>query len=137
MQEHHRGSCSGSALRCCPQSISIINALEKGAQEWELSQLGVKHSLPKYSHWTTQTPTLLVDSLLSSVHRCSALMLLHPWDFPGKSTGVGCHCLLHREKKPLLIFFTPSLSLELRNRKNSYPQKMGSFLFWLPHPLFF
>ena len=22
--------------------------------------------------------------------------LLHPWDFPGKSTGVGCHCLLWR-----------------------------------------
>ena len=21
-------------------------------------------------------------------------MLLRPWDFPGKSTGVGCHCLL-------------------------------------------
>ena len=21
-------------------------------------------------------------------------MLLHPWDFPGTSTGVGCHCLL-------------------------------------------
>ena len=20
--------------------------------------------------------------------------LLHPWDFPGESTGVGCHCLL-------------------------------------------
>ena len=20
--------------------------------------------------------------------------LLHPWDFPGKSTGMGCHCLL-------------------------------------------
>ena len=20
--------------------------------------------------------------------------LLRPWDFPGKSTGVGCHCLL-------------------------------------------
>ena len=22
--------------------------------------------------------------------------LLHPWDFPGKSTGVGCHCLFCR-----------------------------------------
>ena len=24
----------------------------------------------------------------------AAYRLLHPWDFPGKSTGVGCHCLL-------------------------------------------
>ena len=24
----------------------------------------------------------------------AASRLLHPWDFPGKSTGVGCHCLL-------------------------------------------
>jgi len=23
-----------------------------------------------------------------------ACRLLHPWDFPGKNTGVGCHCLL-------------------------------------------
>ena len=23
--------------------------------------------------------------------------LLRPWDFPGKSNGVGCHCLLHRK----------------------------------------
>ena len=24
-----------------------------------------------------------------------ATRILHPWDFPGRSTGVGCHCLLH------------------------------------------
>ena len=24
-----------------------------------------------------------------------ATRLLLPWDFPGKGTGVGCHCLLH------------------------------------------
>ena len=25
---------------------------------------------------------------------CKPTRLLHPWDLPGKSTGVGCHCLL-------------------------------------------
>ena len=28
-------------------------------------------------------------------HGLQLSRLLHPWDFPGKSTGVGCHCLLH------------------------------------------
>ena len=27
-------------------------------------------------------------------HGLQTTRLLHPWDFPGKSTGVGCHCLL-------------------------------------------
>ena len=29
-------------------------------------------------------------------HGLQPTRLLHPWDFPGKSTGVGCHCLLQR-----------------------------------------
>ena len=28
-------------------------------------------------------------------HRQQPTRLLRPWDFPGESTGVGCHCLLH------------------------------------------
>ena len=28
-------------------------------------------------------------------HGLPPTRLLHLWDFPGKSTGVGCHCLLH------------------------------------------
>ena len=28
-------------------------------------------------------------------HGLQPTRLLRPWDFPGKSTGVGCHCLLH------------------------------------------
>ena len=31
---------------------------------------------------------------LLATHRLQPTRLLHPWDFPGKSTGVGCHCLL-------------------------------------------
>ena len=30
----------------------------------------------------------------SRPHGLQPTMLLCPWDFPGKSTGVGCHCLL-------------------------------------------
>jgi len=36
-------------------------------------------------------------SVVSDPQRSHGLQpsrLLHPWDFPGKSTGVGCHCLL-------------------------------------------
>ena len=29
-------------------------------------------------------------------HGLEPTRLLHPWDFPGKSTGVGCHFLLQR-----------------------------------------
>ena len=28
-------------------------------------------------------------------HRRQPTRLCHPWDSPGKNTGVGCHCLLH------------------------------------------
>ena len=31
----------------------------------------------------------------SRPHGLQPTRLLRPWDFPGKSTGVGCHCLLH------------------------------------------
>ena len=31
--------------------------------------------------------------------------LLHPWDFPGKSTGVGCHCLLRHTPTEKYNFF--------------------------------
>ena len=31
----------------------------------------------------------------SQPHALQPTRLLRQWDFPGKSTGVGCHCLLH------------------------------------------
>ena len=30
-------------------------------------------------------------------HGLQSTRLLRPWDFPGKSTGVGCHCLLRTQ----------------------------------------
>ena len=40
----------------------------------------------KWSRW------VLSDS--EQPHGLQPTGLLRPWDFPGKSTGVGCHCLL-------------------------------------------
>ena len=42
----------------------------------------------KWSH------SVVSDS--SRPHGLHPTSLLHPWDFPGKSTGVGCHCLLRK-----------------------------------------
>ena len=33
-------------------------------------------------------------------HGLQPTRFLHPWDFPGKSTGVGCHCLLCNFSRP-------------------------------------
>ena len=35
-------------------------------------------------------------------HRRQPTRLCHPWDSPGKNTGVGCHFLLQTSLKPLL-----------------------------------
>ena len=40
----------------------------------------------------------------SATHGLQPTRILRPWDFPGKSTGVGCHCLLH-----ILRHCSPSL----------------------------
>ena len=37
--------------------------------------------------------SVMSDSSLP--HGLQPTRLLCPWDFPGKTTGVGCHCLLH------------------------------------------
>ena len=37
-------------------------------------------------------------------HPMQPTRLLHPWDFPGKSTGVGCHCLLRLFLRWIFLF---------------------------------
>ena len=41
--------------------------------------------------------SVMSDSLRP--HGLQPTRLLRPWDFPGKSTGVGCHCLLQTSNK--------------------------------------
>ena len=51
------------------------------------------HSLFQFSS-VQFSRSVVSDSLRP--HGLSTTRLLHPWDFPGKSTGVGCHFLLQR-----------------------------------------
>ena len=43
--------------------------------------------------------SVMSDSLW--LHGLQPTRFLHPWDFPGKSTGVGCHCLNLEPKKSI------------------------------------
>ena len=52
----------------------------------------------KWSH------SVVSDS--SRPHGLQPTRLLYPWDFPGKSTGVGCHCLLR--SCPLICSNSPT-----------------------------
>ena len=53
-------------------------------------------------------------------HGLQPTRLLRPWDFPGKSTGVGCHCLLLGKKKNV---FNIGAKLQCINSTTSqYPE---------------
>ena len=47
-------------------------------------------------------------------HRWQPTRLLHPWDFPGRNTGVGCHCLLRQPPVQASVYssFLQPLSLQ-------------------------
>ena len=51
--------------------------------------------------------------------RQSTRLLLHPCDFPGKSTGVGCHCLL----QVLCVFYHNFLNWGILTKKKKKKKK--------------
>ena len=73
----------------------------------------------------------------SRSHGLQPTRLLHPWDFPGKSTGVGCNCITNHSNSykcslsgkvcklftsgQILTFFSALLKIVLHdNNKNNY-----------------
>ena len=53
---------------------------------------------PPY-HTTTSLVCMLSHFSRVQLHRRQPTRLLHEWDFPGETTGVGCHCLLQYRKE--------------------------------------
>ena len=82
-------SCFSPAWLCNPMDCSPPNSSFMGFSSQE--------------HWIFPSPmhesekwkwSCSVVSNSSQSHGLQPTRLLCPWDFPGKGTGVGCHCLL-------------------------------------------
>ena len=77
-----------------PQGSPVPGILQARTLEW------LAISFSNAWKWKVKVKSFsLSDS--SRPHRLQPTRLLSPWDFPGKSTGVGCHCLLH----PLVLLY--------------------------------
>ena len=69
-------------------------------------------------------------------HGLQPTRLLRPWDFPGKSAGVGCHCLLCPAATRSTNLKTLKILPWFLNRLTSLRDQTG-FLFHSPGPLLF
>ena len=71
-----------------PPGSPVPGILQARTLEW------VAISFSSACKWKVKVK-LLSRVWFLATHGLQPTRLLHPWDFPGKSTGVGCHCLLH------------------------------------------
>ena len=90
----------------CPPVFPIPGILQARALEW------VAISFFNAWKWKVKVKSLGHVWLLATP-RTTAYQASPPWDFPGKSTGVGCHCLLRRDwYSPFLTWMILWLNLE-------------------------
>ena len=87
---------TAKSLQSCPTLCDPIDGSPPGSpvpgilQARTLERVAISFS--NESEKWKWSRSVVSDS--SGPHGLQPTRLLHPWDFPGKSTGVGCHCLL-------------------------------------------
>ena len=77
-----------------PPGSPVPGILQARTLEW------VAISFSNAGKWKVKVKSLS-HVWLFATHGLQPTRLLHPWDFPGKSTGVGCQCLLQRRVEVL------------------------------------
>ena len=89
-------TAAAKSLQSCPTLCDPIDRSPPGSAVPGIFQANpldwVAISFSNAWKWKVKMKSLSRDS--SWPLRLKPTRLLHPWDFPGKSTGVGCHCLL-------------------------------------------
>ena len=90
-------AAAAKSLQSCPTLCNPIDSSPPGSlipgilQARTLEWVAISFS--NAWKWKVKVKSLSCVWLLATPWT-AATRLLHPWDFPGKSTGVGCHCLL-------------------------------------------
>ena len=123
----YRYAAAAKSLQPCPTLCDPIDGSPPGSPSLGFSRQ--EHwsglPLPYPVHESEKKVKLLSRSDSSQPHGLQPTRLLHPWDLPGKSTGVGCHCLLlywyryNTISNPLLIFISIFLYNEQVFREHS------------------
>ena len=92
-------ACAAKSLQSCPTLFDPETAAHlflwfSRQEHW--SGLPFPSPMHESEKWKWSC-AVVYDS--SWPHGLQPTRLLRPWDFPGKSTGVGCHCLLHDSRQ--------------------------------------
>ena len=94
---YNRATAAAKSLQSCPTLCDPIDGSPPGSPVPGILQARTLEwaaiSFSKAWKWKVKVKSLSRPTLRGP-HGLQPPRLLRPWDFPGKSTGVGCHCLL-------------------------------------------
>ena len=85
-------AAAAKSLQSYPTLCDPIDGSPPGSAFW--SELPFPSAVHESEKWKWSR-SVVSNSLRP--HGLRPTRLLRPWDFPGKSTGVGCHCLLRTD----------------------------------------
>ena len=111
-------AAAAKSLQSCPTLCDPRDGSAPGSpvpgilQARTLEWVAISFSMHESEKWKWSR-SVVSDS--SRPHGLQPTRFLRPWDFPGKSTGVGCHCLLRPRQQAdaynVGTTFNPSLYL--------------------------
>ena len=113
-----QSAAAAASLQSCPTLCDPIDGSPPGSLSLGFSRQEHWSGLPfpspmhESEKWKGSC-SVVSDSLRP--HGLQPTRLLRPWDFPGKSTGVGCHCLLLQRPYKLL-----KSQLKVNSNNNNY-----------------
>ena len=100
-------AAAAKSLQSCPTLCDPIDGSQTGSPIPGTLQTRVLDGLPFPSPMHESKKWKWSRSAMSNSsppHRLQPTRLCRPWDFPGKSTGVGCHCLLDTTSNSITFF---------------------------------